>query len=107
MNEDNISNESVDLFASFDTSPASPGMESLLQEQSEAAKNIPKNVRFNRAYDQTKVKAETLSKYNTERFLELMQAVKTISNSIRDGFPQELKIVPASNNVEPQTSPAS
>ena len=82
-------------------------MESLLQEQSEAAKNIPKNVRFNRAYDQTKVKAETLSKYNTERFLELMQAVKTISNSIRDGFPQELKIVPASNNVEPQTSPAS
>ena len=82
-------------------------MESLLQEQSEAAKKIPKNVRFNRAYDQTKVKAETLSKYNTECFLELMEAVKTISNSIRDGFPQELKIVPASNNVEPQTSPAS
>ena len=54
-------------------------MESLLQEQSEAAKNIPKNVRFNRAYDQTKVKAENLSKYNTERFLELMEAVKTIS----------------------------
>ena len=50
---------------------------------------------------------ENLSKYNTERFLELMQVVKTISNSIRDGFPQELKIVPASNNVEPQTSPAS
>ena len=53
-------------------------------------KKIPKNVRFNRAYDQTKVKAENLSKYNTERFLELMEAVKTISNSIRDGFPQEL-----------------
>ena len=30
-------------------------MESLLQEQSEAAKKIPKNVRFNRAYDQTKI----------------------------------------------------
>ena len=88
--EDNISNESVDLFASFDTAPASPGMESLLQEQSEAAKKIPKNVRFNRAYDQTKVKAETLSKYNTERFLELVEAVKTISNSIRDYFPLEL-----------------
>ena len=65
-------------------------MESLLQEQSEAAKKIPKNVRFNRAYDQTEVKAENLNKYNTERFLELMEAVKTISNSIRDGFPQEL-----------------
>ena len=65
-------------------------MESLLQEQSEAAKKIPKNVRFNQPYDQTKVKAENLSKYNTERFLELMEAVKTISNSIRDGFPQEL-----------------
>ena len=71
--EDNISNESVDLFASFDTAPAS---------------------------------------LNTERFLELMEAVKTFSNSIRDGFPQELldylkkpedfKIVPAANIVETQ-----
>ena len=69
--EDNVNNESVDLFASFDTAPAS---------------------------------------LNTERFLELMEAVKTFSNSIRDGFPQELlnyfknpedfKI--ASYNVEPQ-----
>ena len=65
-------------------------MEGLLQEQSEAAKFFSKNVRFNQAYDQTKVMAENLSKYNTERFLELMEAVKTISNSIRDGFPQEL-----------------
>ena len=46
----NDNNESVDLFASFETAPASPGMESLLQEQSEAAKKIPKNVRFNQAY---------------------------------------------------------
>ena len=50
-------------------------MEGLLQEQSEAAKIFSKNVIFNQAYDQTKVMAENLSKYNTERFLELMEAV--------------------------------
>ena len=58
IEQDNPGNESVDMFSSFVTAPASPGMESLIQEQNEAAKLIPKNVRFNRAYDVCKVVAE-------------------------------------------------
>ena len=52
--------------------PYSPGMESLIQGQNEAAKLKPKNARFNRAYDVCKVVAEDLSKYNSEQFTVLV-----------------------------------
>ena len=87
IEDDNPGNESVDMFSSFVTAPASPGMESLIQEQNEAAKLIPKNARFNRAYDVCKVVAEDLSKYNSEQFLDLLEMAKSFSNMIRDGVP--------------------
>ena len=72
IEDDNPGNESMDMFSSFVAAPASPGMESLIQEQNEAAKLIPKNARFNRAYDVCKVVAEDLSKYNSEQFTVLV-----------------------------------
>ena len=54
-------NESVDMFndeGGANSRLASPGMEHLLEEQQEANKRIPKNVKFNRAFDIAKVTAE-------------------------------------------------
>ena len=90
IEDDNPGNESMDMFSSFVAAPASPGMESLIQEQNEAAKLIPKNARFNRAYDVCKVVAEDLSKYNSEQFLALLEMAKSFSNMIRDGVPKKL-----------------
>ena len=91
IEDDNPGNESMDMFSSFVAAPASPGMESLIQEQNEAAKLIPKNVRFNRAYDVCKVVAEDLSKYNSEQFLDMLEMAKSFSTIIRDGVPKKLR----------------
>ena len=64
--------------------------DNLIQEQLDAAKLIPKNVRFEKASDDCKVIAENLSKHNTERLKKLFEATKLFSNSIRDTFPDEV-----------------
>ena len=43
----------------------SPGMEHLLEEQLEANKRIPKNVKFNRAFEIAKVTAEYMKDVGT------------------------------------------
>ena len=64
-------NESVDMFndeGGANSRLASPGMEHLLEEQQEANKRIPKNVKFNRAFDIAKVTAEYMKDTGTEQF---------------------------------------
>ena len=64
-------NESVDMFndeGGANSRLASPGMEHLLEEQQEANKRIPKNVKFNREFDIAKVSAEYMKDTGTEQF---------------------------------------
>ena len=46
----------------------SPGMEYLIDEQMEAEKRIPKNVKFNKAFDISKVCAEYIKDTSNEQF---------------------------------------
>ena len=48
--------------------PASPGMEHLLQEQMEANKKLPKNVKYNKAFDVAKLCAEYLKDTPNQMF---------------------------------------
>ena len=66
-------------------------MESLIQEELEASKDIPKNVKFHQAYELARVTAEEVSGCNTDAFLELMEALKNIFNFVKEGtFPRDL-----------------
>ena len=86
-------NESVDMFndeGGANSRLASPGMEHLLEEQQEANKRIPKNVKFNRAFDIAKVTAEYMKDTGTEQFELYMQCFSKFSNMVRDGIPSSV-----------------
>ena len=55
-------------------------MEYLIDEQMEAEKRIPKNVKFNKAFDISKVCAEYIKDTSNEQF----------SKMLRDGIPQNV-----------------
>ena len=86
-------NESVDMFndeGGANSRLASPGMEHLLEEQQEANKRIPKNVKFNRAFDIAKVTAEYMKDTGTEQFELYMKCFSKFSNMVRDGIPSNV-----------------
>ena len=86
-------NESVDMFndeGGANSRLASPGMEHLLEEQQEANKRIPKNVKFNRAFDIAKVTAEYMKDTGTEQFELYMKCFSKFSNMVRDGIPSHV-----------------
>ena len=86
-------NESVDMFndeGGANSRLASPGMEHLLEEQQEANKRIPKNVKFNRAFDIAKVTAEYMKDTGTEQFELYMKCFSKFSNMVRDWIPSNV-----------------
>ena len=67
-------------------SPASPGMEHLLREQMEANKKLPKNVKYNKAFDVAKQCAEYLKDTPNQMFDVYLQCFKKFASLLRDGM---------------------
>ena len=55
----------------------SPGMEYLIEEHQMANRRLKKNVKFNMAFEQSKVAAEYLSLYPTAQFEENLNSLLT------------------------------
>ena len=68
------------------STPASPGMEHLLHEQMEANKKLPKNVKYNEAFDVAKLCAEYLKNTPNQVFKLYLDAFKGFSQQLRDGL---------------------
>ena len=66
--------------------PASPGMEHLLREQMEANKRLPKNVKYNKAFDIAKLCAEYLKDTPNQLFEIYLQSFKGFATLLRDGM---------------------
>lgn len=66
-------------------------MERLLVEQMEANKKLPKNIKFNKAFDVAKDCAEFLKNSGAEQFQTYLKCFKSFSTMLRDGLP--LKVV--------------
>ena len=93
----NVSDENLDVDVESDSSdidervddipaPASPGMEHLLNEEMEANKKLPKNVKYNEAFDVAKLCAEYLKNTPNQMFKLYLEAFKGFSHQLRDGL---------------------
>ena len=87
----NVSDENLDVDVESDSSdidervddipaPASPGMEHLLNEEMEANKKLPKNVKYNEAFDVAKLCAEYLKNTPNQMFKLYLEAFKGFSH---------------------------
>ena len=61
-------------------------MEHLLNEQMEANKKLPKNVKYNQAFDVAKLCAEYLKNTPNQMFKMYLDAFKGFSLQLRDGL---------------------
>ena len=82
--------DSSDNEAEEVSAPASPGMEHLLHEQSEANKKLPKNVKYNEAFDVVKLCAEYLKNTPNQMFKFYLNAFKSFALQLRDGLSLEV-----------------
>ena len=82
--------DSSDNEAEEVSAPASPGMEHLLHEQSEANKKLPKNVKYNEAFDVAKLCAEYLKNTPNQMFKIYLNAFKSFALQLRDGLSHEV-----------------
>jgi hypothetical protein len=73
-----------------DTDPNTPGGSILDKEHHEKTKRMPKNVKFNKAFDVAKVQAEVLSQLNQKTFESHLKASKNFLALIREGLPNDL-----------------
>ena len=67
-----------------------PGSAALRKETAEKTKRIPKNVKFNRAFDVAKVQAEVLSQQSQDIFLDHLRASKSFLSMLRLGLSEEI-----------------
>ena len=87
---DNVSLEENEENEREDISPPSPGMENLLKEINEVNRRLPKNVKFNRAFDVSKLCAEYLKNCTNEVFDLYLNCYKSFSDFLRNGMPDKV-----------------
>ena len=90
MNSKNLDVESdssdIDERTDDIPAPASPGMEHILNEEMETNKKLPKNVKYNEAFEVAKLCAEHLKNTPNQMFKLYLEAFKGFSQQLRDGL---------------------
>ena len=85
--ESNVEDEDGTDVAQEDfAAPASPGMEHLLRKQMEANKKLPKNVKYNKAFDVAELCAEYLKDTPNQLFEVHLDSFKGFASLLRDGY---------------------
>ena len=79
--------------ATSDIPPASPGLESLVEQRRVESSQLKKKEKYNEAWEAIRICAESCARQSTPIFRENLEVLKTFSNLMRHGLPDDVKSV--------------
>ena len=86
-------NESADCPNISHIPPASPGLESLIEQSRVESSQLKKKEKYNEAWEAIRICAESCARQSTPIFRENLEVLKTFSNLMRQGLPDDIKSV--------------
>ena len=86
-------NESADCPNISHIPPASPGLESLIEQRRVESSQLKKKEKYNEAWEAIRICAESCARQSTPIFRENLVVLKTFSNLMRPGLPDDVKSV--------------